>query len=145
VSNRAEKLRLYREIDSLDDDGKVAVFRNELTDRFGPLPQEAEELLQGVMLRKHAIKLGFERVVMKNKLMFLHFPANRQSQYYASPVYFKILNYIKDYPARFQFKDNNGKLSLLVRNINSHREAVEILTNITNNKPSTDVFQQKKQ
>jgi transcription-repair coupling factor (superfamily II helicase) len=136
VSNKAEKLRLYREIDSLENDEQVAVFRNELIDRFGTLPQEAEELLQGVMLRKHAIKLGFERAMLKNKLMFLYFPANRQSQYYSSPVYFKILRYIQEDTAKFKFKDNNLKLSLLVRDVKSHREAVEILTNIMNNEAS---------
>jgi transcription-repair coupling factor (superfamily II helicase) len=130
VSNKAEKLRLYREIDSLENNEQVTVFRNELIDRFGALPNEAEELLQGVMLRKYAIKLGFERAMLKNKLMFLYFPANRQSPYYSSPDYFKILEYIQNDPAKFKFKDNNSKLSLLVRDIKSHREAVEILTEL---------------
>jgi transcription-repair coupling factor (superfamily II helicase) len=145
VSNKAEKLRLYREIDSLENDEQLAVFRNKLIDRFGTLPQEAEELLQGVMLRKHAIKLGFERVVMKNKLMFLYFPANRHSQYYSSPVYFKILAYIQEDLAKFKFRDNNFKLSLLVRDIKSHKEAVEILINMMNNEMSAKDFQPEKQ
>jgi transcription-repair coupling factor (superfamily II helicase) len=131
VSNKAEKLRLYREIDSLENGEQLAVFRNELADRFGPLPKEAEELLQGVILRKHAIKLGFERVKLKNKLMFLYFPSNRQSPYYASPVYFKILNCIQQDSAKFRLKENNLKLLLLVREVISHREAVEILNGIT--------------
>jgi transcription-repair coupling factor (superfamily II helicase) len=133
VSNRAEKLRLYREIDSLENDEQVTVFRNKLVDRFGTLPNEAEELLQGVILRKYAIKLGFERAMLKNKLMFLFFPANRESSYYASPNYCKILQYIQNNSAKFKFKDNNSKLSLLVRDIKSHREAVEILTEMLNN------------
>jgi transcription-repair coupling factor (superfamily II helicase) len=145
VSNKAEKLRLYREIDSLENDEQLAVFRNKLIDRFGSLPQEAEELLQGVMLRKRAIKLGFERAMLKNKLMFLYFPANRQSQYYSSPVYFKILRYIQEDPAKFKFKDSNLKLSLLVRDIKSHKEAVEILTNMTNDEAPTQHFQPEKQ
>ncbi|MDR2382314.1 MAG: transcription-repair coupling factor [Prevotellaceae bacterium] len=128
VSNRAEKLRLYREIDSLENDEQVTVFRNELIDRFGTLPDNAEELLQGVILRKYAIKLGFERAMLKNKLMFLYFPADRQSSYYASQNYFKILQYIQNDSAKFKFKDNNSKLSLLVRDIKSHREAVDVLT-----------------
>jgi transcription-repair coupling factor (superfamily II helicase) len=127
VSNKAEKLRLYREIDSLENDGQLTVFKNELADRFGPLPREAEELLQGVILRKRAIKLGFERVMLKNKLMFLYFPSNRQSPYYSAPVYFNILSYIQQDSAKFKLKESNLKLSLLVRDVKSHREAVEIL------------------
>jgi transcription-repair coupling factor (superfamily II helicase) len=135
VSNRAEKLRLYREIDSFENDEQLAVFRNELIDRFGALPNEAEELLQGVMLRRCAIKLGFERAMLKNKLMFLYFPANRQSSYYSSPTYFKILRYTQNDLAKFKLKDNSSKLSLLVRDIKSHKEAVETLMQITNYEP----------
>jgi transcription-repair coupling factor (superfamily II helicase) len=140
VSNKAEKLRLYREIDSLEDDGQLAVFRNELVDRFGPLPNEAEELLQGVILRKNAIKLGFERVVLKNRLMFLYFPSNRQSAYYSSPCYINILEHAQQYPAKFKPKESNLKLSLLVRDIKSHKEAVNILTEIMNRNNASDNF-----
>jgi transcription-repair coupling factor (superfamily II helicase) len=132
VSNRAEKLRLYREIDSIENEEQAAVFRNKLVDRFGPVPTEADELLQGVILRKCAIKLGFERVMMKNRLMFLYFPSNRQSTYYSSPDYFKILTYIQNDAAKFKLKDSNHKLSLLVRDVKSHMEAVEIMTKIIN-------------
>jgi transcription-repair coupling factor (superfamily II helicase) len=134
VSNKAEKLRLYREIDSLENDEQVAVFRDELIDRFGAIPNEAEELLQGVRLRKYAIKLGFERVTLKNKLMFLYFISNRQSIYYSSPDFFKILKYIQNYPQKFKFKDSNSKFSLLARDVKSHKEAVEILTQLIENK-----------
>jgi transcription-repair coupling factor (superfamily II helicase) len=99
------------------------------------MPQEAEELLQGVMLRRYAIKLGFERAMLKNKLMFLYFPSNRQSPYYSSPVYFKILRYAQNDLAKFKLKDNNSKLSLLVRDVKSHKEAVEILMQIANYEP----------
>jgi transcription-repair coupling factor (superfamily II helicase) len=133
VSNKAEKLRLYREIDSLESDEQLAVFRNALVDRFGTLPKEAEELLQGVILRKRAIKLGFERVVLKNKLMFLYFPSHQQSPYYSSPVYFKILKHIRSDSAKFKLKENNLKLSVLVRDIKSHKEAVEILMKFDEN------------
>jgi transcription-repair coupling factor (superfamily II helicase) len=127
VPNRTEKLRLYREIDSFDNSEQIALFRNELIDRFGPVPTEADELLQGVILRRQAIKLGFERVVLKNGLMFLYFPANRQSAYYSSPSYLNILKNTGKNQAKFKMKENSLKLSLLVRNIKSHKEAVEIL------------------
>jgi transcription-repair coupling factor (superfamily II helicase) len=127
VSNKAEKLRLYREIDCLENEEQLTAFHAELTDRFGPLPKEAEELLQGVILRKHAIKLGFERVMLKNKLMFLYFPSNQQSPYYATPVYHNILRYIQNDIAKFKLKEHNSKFFLLVRDIKSHKEAVETL------------------
>jgi transcription-repair coupling factor (superfamily II helicase) len=134
VSNKSEKLRLYREIDSFDSSEQVSQFETELIDRFGPLPKATEELLQGVILRKSAIKSGFERVVLKNKLMFLHFPSNQRSPYYSSTTFHNILQYIHGDSHRFTLKDKNMKLSLLVRDVNSHKEAVEILTKMNGGK-----------
>jgi transcription-repair coupling factor (superfamily II helicase) len=130
VANKAEKLRLYRELDSLETVEQLTAFRNNLADRFGSLPNEAEELLQAVILRKHAIKLGFERVMLKNSLMFLYFPSNRKSPYYASSEYFGILNGIQHDVARFKLKESGSKLFLLVREVKTHSEAVEILNKI---------------
>ncbi|MDR2467221.1 MAG: transcription-repair coupling factor [Prevotellaceae bacterium] len=132
VSNMTEKLRLYREIDGLDDERKVEVFRKELIDRFGKLPREAEELLQAVVLRRLAISLGFERIMIKNGLMFLYFPSSRQSPYYASPIFRKIIQYVHNNPARFKIKENAQKLSLLVREVKSHAEAAKTLFEIMN-------------
>ena len=132
VSNMTEKLRLYREIDGLDEERKVEVFRNELIDRFGKLPSETEELLQGVVLRRRAVSLGFERIMLKNGLMFLYFPSSRQSSYYSSPIFRKIIQYVHNHPARFKIKETALKLSLLVRDVKSHAEASRVLLGIMN-------------
>jgi transcription-repair coupling factor (superfamily II helicase) len=130
VSNMAEKLRLYRTIDNIEDDKSLFLFRNELADRFGPPPREAEELLQGVRLRHRAMKLGFERVMLKNGLMFLYFPADSQSPYYRSEIFHRILQFIQHDNAKYALKDSDSKLRLLVRNIKSHEEATNILDKI---------------
>jgi transcription-repair coupling factor (superfamily II helicase) len=132
VSNRTEKLRLYRLIDSIESEERLVSFRSELKDRFGELPIEAEELLQGVRLRRYAVKLGFERITLKNGLMFLYFPADEHSLYYSSPVFHRILQFINDKPAKFVLKDSDKKLRLLVREIKSHKEAADILEKIAN-------------
>jgi transcription-repair coupling factor (superfamily II helicase) len=128
VSNKTEKLRLYREIDSFENDDQLTAFRNTLIDRFGPVPKEAEELLQCVILRKRAIKLGFERIIIKNNVMFMYFPSNQQSPYYSSPHYREILKYIQKNPTKFRLKESNLKLSLTIRDVKSHKDAVKILS-----------------
>ena len=127
VSNMAEKLRLYRTIDNIEDDERLFAFRSELADRFGPPPREAEELLQGVRLRRRAMMLGFERAMLKNGLMFLYFPADGQSPYYRSEIFRHILQFIQHDNAKYALKDSNSKLRLLVKNIKSHEEATNIL------------------
>jgi transcription-repair coupling factor (superfamily II helicase) len=130
VSNKAEKLRLYQEIDNIETDEQLAGFREKLIDRFGQMPEETEELLQAVILRRYAIKLGFERISLKNKILNLYFPSNNNSPYYTSSVFTNILKYIQQYPTRFLMKENNLKLLLLAHDVKSYKEAVEILADI---------------
>jgi transcription-repair coupling factor (superfamily II helicase) len=130
VPSRVEKLRLYREIDCIKNDEQLAAFRNKLIDRFGPPPEETEELLQSVILRRYAVKLGFERVMIKNNIMFLYFPSDHKSLYYSSPVYFTVLKYIQYDSARFRLKESKSKLLLIVRDIESCEDAVKLLADI---------------
>ena len=45
VAQQAERLKLYRELDSTKDEAALQAFESRLADRFGPLPREAQELL----------------------------------------------------------------------------------------------------
>jgi transcription-repair coupling factor (superfamily II helicase) len=131
VPSKTEKLRLYRIVDSITCDKQLDTFRNELVDRFGSLPDETEELLRGVILRKYAIMLGFERLILKKGFMVLFFPSDLHSSYYSSPVFFNILKYIQHESKKFVLKENYAKFSLTVQNVKSYKEAIEILTNMS--------------
>ena len=130
IVNKTEKLRLYRELDEIETDEQLAKFRAELTDRFGTIPPQAEELFEGLRLRRTAIRLGFERITMKNGIMFLHFPSNQQSPYYSGEVFRRIIKYVQSRSEKFKVKETAQKLSLIVRNIKTMKEAMEILGRI---------------
>ncbi len=130
VSQSAEKLRLYRELDNLTEEAQIARFAADLTDRFGPLPPPVEELLDIVRLRRVCIRCGIERVKLKNGLMIAQFIADQQSAYYKTGLFVAILKYVTERPAKFVFKQNNNKLSLTVRNISGARAGVEILEKV---------------
>src|SRR4029078_2059710 len=51
VPEEAQKLELYRRLARARDAGDLAAFRQELTDRFGPMPQPVIRLLEGAALR----------------------------------------------------------------------------------------------
>ena len=127
IVNKTEKLRLYRELDEIDTDEQLEKFRTELVDRFGPVPHQAEELFDGLRLRRIAIKLGFEKIVMKNGLMFLYFPGNQQSAYYSGEIFSRIMQYVQSRPLQFKVKETVQKLSITVRNVKSMKEAIGLL------------------
>ena len=52
VPGSGERIALYRELDNLSTPDQVKAFSHRLSDRFGPLPPEAAELLRVVELRR---------------------------------------------------------------------------------------------
>ncbi|MDE7344056.1 MAG: DEAD/DEAH box helicase, partial [Alistipes sp.] len=127
VAQQAERLRLYRELDSTKDEEALQAFAARLVDRFGPLPRAAQELLDVVRLRWEAIRLGMERVKVKNGLMIVHFVGEEQSPYYKSDTFMNLLRFVTQHPERFVLKQHNNRLAMTVRNIKDVEAAYKTL------------------
>jgi len=127
VRQPAEKLRLYRELDSIHKEEDLVAFESRLIDRFGALPIAAQELLNVVRLRWEAVRLGMERVKVKNGLMIVHFVGESNSPYYKSEVFMTLLRKITTQPDRFVLKQHNNRLAMTVRRVADVAEAVVVL------------------
>ena len=127
VSQQAERLKLYRELDSTKDEEALRAFESRLVDRFGPLPHAARELLDVVRLRWEAIRLGMERVKVKNGLMIVQFVGEENSPFYKSDVFMELLHRVTQQPARFVLKQHNNRLAMTVRNVKNVEEAWKTL------------------
>lgn len=62
VSDVSQRLVLYKRLSSARDENEVALIRDELLDRFGRLPAEAENLLEVIRLKILARRLGIVRI-----------------------------------------------------------------------------------
>lgn len=130
VAQQAERLKLYRELDSTQDEAALQAFADRLVDRFGPLPRAACELLDVVRLRWEAIRLGMERVKVKNGLMIVHFVGEEHSPYYQSDVFMELLKRVTQHPERFVLKQHNNRLAMTVRNIKDVEAAYKTLRDL---------------
>ncbi len=128
VSNTPEKIRLYRELDNIDNEETLQQFVRAMTDRFGPPPAPVEELFEVVRLRWLAMSLGFEKIVLKNELLIAYFINNHLSYYYRSPLFTHVLDYIQYHPRDFKVKEQNGKLILTVVNVKTVQQAIKLLS-----------------
>jgi transcription-repair coupling factor (superfamily II helicase) len=129
VESTAERLRLYQTLDSIPDEKGLEVFSASLVDRFGKIPQEVEELFEGLRLRWLCRRLGFDRLVLKNKRLILFFIENAQSMYYDSDA-FKALSGIiaKEGLLRgLKMKHTPRRLSLSKDNVKSLAQAQNVL------------------
>ena len=130
VQQPAEKLRLYRELDAARNEEMLKSFEAKLIDRFGPLPRPAAELLNVVRLRWEAVRLGMERVKVKNGLMIVHFVGDDDSPYYKSDTFMELLRKVTQRPDRFVLKQHNNRLAMTVRGIKDVAAGYEVLKSL---------------
>ena len=130
VRQPAEKLRLYRELDSTREEEALVRFEARLADRFGALPGPARELLNVVRLRWEAVRLGMERVKVRNGLMIVHFVGDESSPYYKSETFMQLLQRVTADPSRFVLKQHNNRLAMTVRQIKDIEEAYRVLRSL---------------
>ena len=126
----AEKIRIYKELDSLTSDKEIKQMKVRLIDRFGELPEELVRLFDIVRIRQLGQKLGFEKIIIKNGVMIAFFISNPLSQYYRSDRFSKILENISVNPKMFELKQNDNKLRIFVRNVDGISKAYEILSKL---------------
>ena len=111
IENIAERITLYRELDSLSDEDALLAYQKRLIDRFGKLPEEAEQLLNVVRLRWLCCQMGIEKVVLKQERLTLFF-TTKNNKYWQSEVFGKIVEFILTRPQRCRLvedKDRQGK------------------------------------
>ena len=111
IENIAERISLYRELDSLTNEDALLEYQKRLIDRFGQLPEEAEQLLNVVRLRWLCCKLGIEKVILKQERLSLYF-TTKSEKYWQSDTFGKIIEFIYSRPQRCRMvedKDRQGK------------------------------------
>ncbi len=127
VSNISERLNLYSRMDNLKTEDELEKFITGMQDRFGPLPDVAEDLMSSVRLRWAAIKLGFEKVTIKNEIMRCYLSDAKDEAYFQSDIFGGVLQYIQSMPRRCAMKDVKKKLIISVKEISGIDEALQVL------------------
>ncbi len=127
IDMTAEKIRIYKELDSLSSDKEIEQMKVRLSDRFGPIPEELSRLFDIVRIRQTGQKLGFEKIIIKNGVMIAFFISNPLSNYYRSDRFAKILENVTLNPRLFELKQNDNKLRIFVRNVDTISKAYDIL------------------
>lgn len=135
VPSSGERMALYRELDSLTTQQQLDAYKSRLVDRFGTIPEEAEELIRIMPLKWIATSLGIEKVILRAGNMFLFLVNNFNSEYYDSKQFEKIINYASWHPSTTKLRESDNKRSLFVKDVHSVVHALSILEEIDRPKP----------
>ncbi len=127
VENLTERLILYRELDNITKEEDLILFETNLRDRFGPVPKEAVELINVVRFRWKAMSLGFEKITLKGSKMLAYFVAQKDSAYFATPVFHGVMAFAQKYKHLSRIKEQNEKLMLSIEDVDSIIKATDAL------------------
>ena len=127
VPGSSERMLLYRELDNLEEDRDLDAYRKRLEDRFGPVPHEGEELMQVVRLRRLGKALGCEKLILKQGRMQMQFVSQPQSPFYQSEAFDRVLDFLMSNPRRCNLKEVRERRSMVVANVPTVGEAVNVL------------------
>ena len=136
IENISERITLYRELDNLHSEQQLLDYRKKLIDRFGPLPEEADELLSVVKLRWLCCQLGIEKVFLKQEQLTIFF-AQRKEAYWQSEAFGKIIQFIIERPQRctiheeFDKKGNKtGRRYATIKDVRTIGGAIHLLSKV---------------
>ncbi|MFN8287645.1 MAG: transcription-repair coupling factor [Chitinophagales bacterium] len=131
VSNNTERMLLYRDLNEIKDEQGLKEFDEQLEDRFGPVPAPAYELFDAMRIKWLATRLGMEQIIIKGRQMRCYFVANKESSFYNSSVFGKILEFVQLRKAGVYLRETEKFLVLNFEQVKSMKEADERLKDLS--------------
>ncbi|MBK6755635.1 MAG: transcription-repair coupling factor [Flavobacteriales bacterium] len=130
VSETAERLALYRKLDDIKDETELRKFTTEVTDRFGPIPQQVVELMEAIRLRWLGQHMGLEKMVLKKGTLIGTFIADQKHRFFASDTFNAVLRSVQAQPRKFKVYEKGGTLRVSVQDVKNVREAKVALEHV---------------
>ena len=128
VESITERLSLYTRLDNCDNEDELQTFHAEMIDRFGPIPEQVEDLFTTVRCRKLAVSLGFEKMSLKEKTMRCYFVNKNDSPYFESDVFKNVLSYLQTGTNKARLKQVAKNFLLVVDEIKTMKEMETFLS-----------------
>ncbi len=128
VESITERLSLYTRLDNCEKEQELLDFHQEMTDRFGPVPPQVEDLFTTVRCRRLAVEIGFEKMSLKEDTLRCYFINRPDSPYFESQLFKQVLIYLQKGTNKARLKQT-GKMFLMVvddiKNMNAMHRFLE--------------------
>jgi transcription-repair coupling factor (superfamily II helicase) len=133
VSSSEERLNLYQKLNGLKDETELATFKQNLEDRFGPVPRPTNELLDTIRLKWLGMEVGIEKIILKNgKLKATFMGSEQNNEFYQSDKFGEILSFVQEHPEECRFDQQQEGLKLTIFRVRSIQEALSTLNRMAN-------------
>ena len=131
INNVQERLSCYQSLNKVTNQSALDQFVVELKDRFGPLPNTSQALVQSVQLKWVATDLHFEKVVLKKNKLICYFNTTSTDNFFQSDDFSRIMRKLQSHSKMGILKERkqgeNTRLLLSFEDINTIQEALSCL------------------
>lgn len=128
IANHVERLNLYRRISEANTRDHLSGISNELEDRFGPVPQEVENVLLAIQLRLLAAELRLPKITFKNRRLFLEIPGPEQDAYFFDNLFHPLLERLSQLARRYVLKESKSKkLRAIIQDVPNLKEGLMLM------------------
>jgi transcription-repair coupling factor (superfamily II helicase) len=128
VESITERLSLYSRLDNCENEKELEEFHVEMTDRFGPIPPQVEDLFTTVRCRKIAVEMGFEKMLLKDETMKGFFVSNPDSPYFQSDVFNGLLQFLQSGTNKARLKQVGKNGILIVESVKTMTDLYTFLS-----------------
>jgi transcription-repair coupling factor (superfamily II helicase) len=136
IENISERITLYSELDNIHSEEQLLEFRKRLIDRFGVLPEPAEELLDVVRLRWLCCRLGIEKILLKGEHLTMYFVQHKDA-FWQSTAFGNMIQYAATRPERCSLHEETdkkgiktGRRYITITNVKTIAGAITLLSKI---------------
>ena len=127
VESINERLSLYTRLDNCDTEEELQQFHTEISDRFGPIPRQVEDLFITVRCRRLAVDLGFEKMVLKEETLRCYFINNPDSPYFESDTFNNMLRFVQTLTHKARLKQTGRNFLLIHEDIKDMEQLYHFL------------------
>ncbi|HWY37388.1 MAG TPA: TRCF domain-containing protein, partial [Bacteroidia bacterium] len=130
IENTTERLNIYRQLDEAQSEEEILETAKNLEDRFGPLPPQVLGLIDAIRMRRRAMHLGFEKLLLKGGKMLAYFISKQESEYYNSAAFKSILQFAQQHPKQCSLKEQGARFYISIQNVTSVQDVMSIFSSI---------------
>ncbi len=127
VPSIPERLKFYRRIAGAEKEEELRGIQREMVDRFGPMPPQVLSLFDATRIRETARRVGVERVVLKGEILRLYFVSDKESPFYQSENFMRVIQFVQTFSARVRMKESDKYLSLIYEEVKTMKRILTLL------------------
>jgi transcription-repair coupling factor (superfamily II helicase) len=116
MPDQMDRLNFYTALYSLKELSELNELRDEMIDRFGPIPITTKRLIAAAELRYYASQALFERIIIQRKNIFIILPRGENEDYYKYRFVVMMRFIVDKYGDKIKFNQQKEVLKLVIPN-----------------------------